>query len=126
MDANEPGMRPSTCASSTPTWQTCSPATSAAAFDLVLDTGTFHGLTDDQRMAMGREVTAITTDDASVLLDVFGPRRRGPLPRGASRGDVEAAFPDWAITDVEIADSQPDAVARFFRFDERFYRLRRR
>ena len=97
-----------------------------SGFRLVLDTGTFHGLTDDQRMAMGREVTAITTDDASVLLDVFGPRRRGPLPRGASRGDVEAAFPDWAITDVEIADSQPDAVARFFRFDERFYRLRRR
>jgi SAM-dependent methyltransferase len=97
-----------------------------AGFRLVLDTGTFHGLTDDQRAAMGREVTAIAADDATVLLDVFTPRRRGPLPRGASRGDVEAAFPDWEVTDVEIADSNPDVIGRLLRFDERWYRLRRR
>jgi SAM-dependent methyltransferase len=95
-------------------------------FRLVLDTGTFHGLEADQRAAMGREVTAITAEDAVVLLDVFAPRRRGPLPRGASRSEVEAAFPDWEITDVELADSAPDPIARFFKFDERFYRLRRK
>ena len=30
-----------------------------SGFRLVLDTGTFHGLTDAQREAMGREVTAV-------------------------------------------------------------------
>jgi hypothetical protein len=38
---------------------------------------------------------------------------------------VERAFPGWEITRVEIADGGPDALARLFRFDERFYRLRR-
>ncbi|MEK6271436.1 MAG: class I SAM-dependent methyltransferase [Actinomycetota bacterium] len=95
-----------------------------SGFRLVLDTGTFHGLAADQRAAMGREVSAIAADDATVLLDVFAPRRRGPLPHGASRSDVEAAFPDWEITDVEVADTHPDPIAKLFKFDERFYRLR--
>jgi SAM-dependent methyltransferase len=92
-------------------------------FRLVLDTGTFHGLTDAQRQAMGREIDAVATDDATVLLDCFAPRRRGPLPRGASRSDVEAAFPNWEITDIEVADTEPDPIAKLFKFDERFYRL---
>jgi SAM-dependent methyltransferase len=94
-------------------------------FRLVLDTGTFHGLTDGQRTAMGREIAGVAADDATVLLDCFAPRRRGPLPRGASRSDVEAAFPDWEITDIEVADTEPDAIARLLKFDEHFYRLRR-
>ena len=65
------------------------------------------------------------TDDATVLLDVFAPGRRGPLPRGATRGEVEAAFPGWRVTDVEVADSEPNAIARLLKFDERFYRMRR-
>lgn len=96
-----------------------------SGFRLVLDTGTFHGLNHDQRVAMGREVSAVAADAATLLLDCFAPRRRGPLPRGASRAEVERAFPGWEITHVEIADSEPDALARLFRFDERFYRLRR-
>ncbi len=94
-------------------------------FRLVLDTGTFHGLNDAQREAMGREVGAVAAPDATVILDCFAPRRRGPLPRGASRADVERAFPGWEITDVELADTEPDPIARLFKFDERFYRLRR-
>jgi cyclopropane fatty-acyl-phospholipid synthase-like methyltransferase len=97
-----------------------------SGFRLVLDTGTFHGLTDAQREAMGREVSAVAAPDATVILDCFAPRRRGPLPRGASRADVERAFPGWHITDVELADTEPDPIARLFRFDERFYRLRRK
>jgi len=96
-----------------------------SGFRLVLDTGTFHGLSDTQREAMGREVSAITTPDATVLLDCFAPLRRGPLPRGAGRAAVESAFPGWDITDVEVADTEPDALARLFKFNERFYRLRR-
>jgi SAM-dependent methyltransferase len=97
-----------------------------SGFRLVLDTGTFHGLGAEQRAAMGREVSAIAANDATVLLDVFAPRRRGPLPHGASQSDVEAAFPDWRITDIEVADTEPDPIARFFKFDERFYRLVRK
>jgi hypothetical protein len=44
-------------------------------------------------------------------------RRRGPLPRGASRSDVEGAFPDWTITDIEVADTEPDPIARFLKFE---------
>ncbi len=97
-----------------------------SGFRLLLDTGTFHGLRDAQREAMGREVSAVAGPDAAVILDCFAPRRRGPLPRGASRADVERAFPGWEITDIEVADTEPDPIARLLRFDERFYRLRRR
>lgn len=94
-------------------------------FRLILDTGTFHGLTDDQRVAMGSGVDAVASPDATVILDCFAPRYRGPLPRGASRADVERAFPGWEVTDVKVADSEPDMISKLFRFDERFYRLRR-
>jgi cyclopropane fatty-acyl-phospholipid synthase-like methyltransferase len=96
-----------------------------AGFRLVVDTGTFHGLDEQGRSAMARELDAACDDDATVLLDCFRPRRRGPLPRGASREEVERAFRGWEITDVEVADTDPDPIARVFRFDERFYRLRR-
>lgn len=96
-----------------------------SGFRLVLDTGTFHGLGERERAAMGRAVSAVAADDATVILDCFEPRWRGPLPRGASRGEVEAAFAGWAVTDAEVADAKPDLIARVARFDERFYRLRR-
>lgn len=96
-----------------------------SGYDLVLDTGTFHGLTPAQRLEMGREVAAITAPEATVILDCFAPRRRGPLPRGCTQADVEAAFPGWAVTAVVDADTDPDPIARAFKFDEVFYRLRR-
>jgi hypothetical protein len=97
-----------------------------SGFRLLLDTGTFHGLKDAQRAAMGSEVGALAAPDATLLLDCFAPRRRGPLPRGADRSDVERAFREWEIIDIEVADTDPDPIARLFRFDERFYRLRRK
>ncbi|WP_203338480.1 class I SAM-dependent methyltransferase [Nocardioides limicola] len=96
-----------------------------SGYDLVVDTGTFHGLNPEQRLAMGREVTAITSRNATLILDCFAPRNRGPLPRGCTRGDVEEAFPDWVITDVVDADTDPDPVAKAFKFSEVFYRLSR-
>ncbi len=95
-------------------------------YSLVLDTGTFHGLTSDQRIAMGREVDAVAADNATLLLDCFAPGRRGPLPRGCTRADVEQAFTAWRITDVVVADTDPDPLARRLKFDEVFYRLVRR
>jgi len=94
-------------------------------FRLVLDTGTFHGLTDDQREAMGREVSAVASSDATVLLDVFALGAEDRCREGRAAGDVEAAFPGWTVTAVEVADSAPDAIARRLKFDEHWYRLRR-
>lgn len=96
-----------------------------SGYRLVLDTGTFHGLDRDDRLALGREVDAVASPDATVLLDCFAPAHRGPLPHGCTRADVEEAFPAWEITGTVSADSAPDPLARALRFDEVFHRLRR-
>jgi SAM-dependent methyltransferase len=93
---------------------------------LIVDTGTFHGLTDSQRQGMGRAISAVADDDATLILDCFAPGKRGPLPRGATEADIADAFPDWEIADVVTADTDPDTIAIKLKFDERFYRLRRR
>ena len=95
-------------------------------FRLVLDTGTFHGLSDAEREAMGREVSALVADDAAMLMLAWTPRRRGPLPRGASRGDIEAAFPGWKVSDAgETGFQAPKPIELLMKPDERWYRLRR-
>jgi SAM-dependent methyltransferase len=93
-----------------------------SGFRLVLDTGTFHGLTPAQREALGREVGAVAAAHATVLLLAWNPGRRGPLPRGVTRGDIEAAFPGWEVTD-EGESGFP--VPRPLKADEHWYRLRR-
>jgi SAM-dependent methyltransferase len=52
-----------------------------SGFRLVLDTGTFHGLTDAQRAAMGREITAVADPDATLLSRRL--RTRPPRPLAA-------------------------------------------
>jgi SAM-dependent methyltransferase len=95
-------------------------------FRLILDTGTFHGLQPEQQIAMGREVTAVCAPDATMLLLVW-PRRIRPLIRGACRGEVEAAFAGWEITDVEASHfSLPKVLEAILRPDEQWYRLRRK
>ena len=96
-------------------------------FRLVLDTGTFHGLTAAERAAMGREVSAVAAPDATVLLLAWVPKRRGPLPRGVSRSEIEAAFPGWDVTDVgESGFEAPKPVELLVKPDEHWYRLRRK
>jgi SAM-dependent methyltransferase len=95
-------------------------------FPFLLDFGLFHDeLTDGQREAMGREVSAVAAPGATLLMMAWAPGRRGPLPRGASRSDIEAAYPEWEVVDEEAFDL---AEAWFFRYarkaDPRFYRLR--
>ena len=100
-------------------------ASVGSGFDLLVDTGTFHGLTPAQRLDMGREVTSVAAPAATLILDCFAPGHRGPLPRGCTRADVEEAFAGWQIVDVLEADSDPEPIARAFKFDEVFYVLRR-
>jgi SAM-dependent methyltransferase len=96
-----------------------------AGFRLLLDTGTFHGLTASQREAMGREVSAVAGPDATLLLLIW-PRRRRPLIRGASRDEVEAAFPGWTVLGVEPSHFKvPKPLELVLRPDEHWYRLRR-
>jgi SAM-dependent methyltransferase len=96
-----------------------------SGFRLVLDTGTFHDLKKTQRGAMGREVSAVAASDATVLLLVW-PKRRRPLIRGASRGEVEAAFPGWEVTHVEPSYFRlPKILDLLMKPDEHWYRLRR-
>jgi hypothetical protein len=96
-------------------------------FPLLLDFGLFHDeLTDEQRRAMGREVTTVAAPDATLWMVAWAPGRRGPLPRGASRDDIAAAYPEWTVTEEEAVDI---SGAPFYRLvpmaDPRFYRLRR-
>ena len=93
-------------------------------FRLVWDFGTVHGLTPAQRQAVGREVSAVAAPDASVVMLAWTPGRRGPLPRGASRADIEAAYAGWKVTDEDAADVSGPNVPRPVRNAKpRWYRL---
>ena len=75
-----------------------------SGFHLILDFGVVHGLTPEQVRAVSREVTAVATEDASILMYAFSPGRRGPLPRGISREEIEQAYEGWEITYEEAFD----------------------
>lgn len=93
-------------------------------FRLVWDFGTVHGLTAAQRQAVGREVNAVAADDATILMLAWRPAFRGPLPRGASREEIEDAFAGWKVIDEEPVDAT--GLPRPLRkVDPRIYRLRR-
>lgn len=95
-------------------------------FRLVLDTGTFHDFDSVRQQAMGWEIDAIAAPDASVLLLVW-PRRMRPLIRGATRAEIEAAFPKWKITHVEASHFRlPKVMEVMLRPDEHWYRLGRK
>jgi cyclopropane fatty-acyl-phospholipid synthase-like methyltransferase len=94
-----------------------------AGFRLVLDTGTFHDFGPAQQQAMGREIDAIAAPDATVLLLVW-PKRMRPLIRGATRDEIEAAFPAWKITHVEVSHFRlPKMMEMILRPSEHWYRL---
>jgi hypothetical protein len=98
-----------------------------SGFEFFLDFGLFHDeLTDAQREAMGREVTAVAAPGATMLMMAWVPGRRWPPVRGASLGDIEAAYPAWKVIDEEAFDV---SGAWFYRYagnaDPRFSRLRR-
>ena len=71
------------------------------AFDLVLDRGCFHGLSDRERERCARGVTGLTGPGARLLLFAFQPRRLGLGPRGITAEDVQAKFgPTWDVVSV--------------------------
>jgi SAM-dependent methyltransferase len=101
-------------------------AEAGSDYRLFLDTGTFHGLDDDQRGAMADGVSAAAAPGATLLMLAWEPRRRGPFPRGADLNALEAAFPGWEITDEGPSGfSAPPPVEVLLRPRERWYRLSR-
>jgi len=87
--------------------------------------GLFNGLKDGQREAMGREIDAVAAADATVLM-IAWPKRRRPLIRGVSRGEIKSAFPGWTLTDMGASHFKaPKSIELLLRPDEHWYRLRR-
>jgi len=93
-------------------------------YRLFLDFGVVHGLTPLQVQAVGRAVTTVSAGDSTILMYAFSPGRRGPLPRGISREEIEQAYGGWTITDEEVWDVT-GAPAFVQKARPRFYRLRR-
>lgn len=98
-----------------------------SGFPFLMDFGLFHDeLTDEQRAAMGREVSAVAAPGATLLMLAWAPGRRGPLPRGASRADIEAAYPAWKVIGEDGLDPTGAPLYRYVKkADPRFYWLRR-
>jgi SAM-dependent methyltransferase len=97
-----------------------------SGFQLLLDFGCFHDeLSDDERKAEGREATAAAAPDATLLLMAWKPGRRGPLPRGASSEEIQAAFREWNLIDEVPLHLPPGAPRYVRRAEPRLYRLRR-
>ncbi len=95
-----------------------------SGFRLVLDFGTVHGLAPAEVKAVAREVSAVTTDDATLLMYTFSPGRKGPTPRGLSREEIEAAYVEWRVVDEQPFDVS-GMPALFKKANPRWYRLRR-
>jgi SAM-dependent methyltransferase len=94
-----------------------------SGFSLLLDVECFNHLNDDQRAAVGREVNAVASPDATILLLVWARAHRGPLPPGASRDDLTAAFTGWRIVDEHAYEGELPRPMR--NIAPRWYRLAR-
>jgi hypothetical protein len=97
-----------------------------SGYRLVLDTGTFHDFEIEQQKAMGREIDTAAAPEATMLLYVWTKHWR-PLIRGASRGEIEAAFPGWKVTNVEASHFRlPKLMELVLKPDDHWYTLHRK
>lgn len=94
-----------------------------SGFSFFLDVECFNHLNDSQRLAMGREVDDIASEKASILLLLWSRARRGPLPPGASRQDLQTAFPRWRIVEEEPYEGEMPFLLK--NAAPRWYRLTR-
>jgi SAM-dependent methyltransferase len=74
-------------------------------FDFFLDVGCFQGLRTEQRIAEGRGIRALADPGATLLMLAFRNTGMRAIAGGASRNEIEAAFPDWQVLSVEAADT---------------------
>jgi SAM-dependent methyltransferase len=74
-------------------------------FDFFFDVGCFQGLRSEQRLAVGRGVSALANPGATLLMLAFQATWMRSVVEGVSRAEVEAAFPGWETLSVEPADT---------------------
>jgi len=90
-------------------------------YRLVLDGGLLHGLSDDDRDAYVRGLTAVAAPGAALLLVAFEPG--GRAPRGIAPADVARRFSaGWEM----VWDARDDAISNQPGRPVRVYELRRR
>jgi SAM-dependent methyltransferase len=92
-------------------------------FNLLLDMECFNWLSASDRSLEAREVNEVAAPDATLLLLVWARARRGPLPQGADRKELETMFTGWRIIDEHRYEA---ALPRPLKsIDPRWYRLQR-
>ena len=68
-----------------------------ANFGLIVDNGCLHNMSDDDRGAYVREISAVAAPDARLLIVAFVPGGRIGV-RGVSRDEMEGRFaPNWTL-----------------------------
>ena len=94
-----------------------------SSFSFFVDVECFNHLTDEQRIAVGREVDAVAEPGATLLLLGWRRAARGPLPPGVETDDLRAAFPNWGIVSQEPYEAEMPLLLRGA--SPRWYRLRK-
>jgi SAM-dependent methyltransferase len=92
-------------------------------YDLVLDRGCFHGLSDEGRRRCAEGISAVAGRGARMLINAFHPRRRGVGPRGITSEELERYFHDgWQLlsttrdTDIRLPRWIGDARPTWYQF----------
>jgi SAM-dependent methyltransferase len=88
-------------------------------FQLFVDRGCFHGLTDPQRRACAEGVTSLASPGAILQLFAFHPNHLPVLPRGISKPDLQKHYAHWDL----VADG---AIERAGPVPMSWYRFRKR
>jgi SAM-dependent methyltransferase len=93
-------------------------------YALIVDNGCLHGMSDEDRDAYVREVTAVAAADARLLIVAFTPGTRLPV-RGIDQAEIEPRFAaDWTLLS---AGEEPGLAGGRRRFlQSRSYLLQRR
>ncbi len=98
-----------------------------SGFSLLLDVGCFHGLKPPRRPAYIQQAEAVSQAGSTLLMLAFQPGRRPPvpLPRGASREELQDTFRNWDVIGDDAADTScMSGPAK--RTAPHFFRLRRK
>ncbi len=73
-------------------------------FDFFWDFGALHGLSPGDLVAAANGIDSLAAPHATMVMLVWAPGRRGPLPRGLSTAEIGAAFPRWILKYEEPFD----------------------
>ena len=92
-----------------------------SGFPFLLDLGAIHGMKEHERLAVGREVTAVAASDATLLM---GAGAQNSVPARNLSQRHRGSVSDWTVIAEDPCDVT-DAPRSVWKADPRFYRLRR-